>query len=808
MKLILLALWREENNQLDLAKTLEAKAIEHLNIKLNSSVESARKVSYQGSVTNFPYGSMGFTRAKLALDLKDGLHLDSGELNDLINKAMDLLVDQYNFLIRNGRYGVKENLSPKTHNFSNNDEQLLAIEDYSAIKLAVLSVQALNANQIEASKAYLSEATAELQQKLMTKIEQDRHATYQNALDTSVINTLGYFKAKLALELDNGLQFSDKELTEMVNRAQEKLIKAYNNLLRLERLGVRDSLPNLVYTKQTNNNSVPPITDYDAIVYQILANMALNSKDADSIEKETALSSLARDKVKENLMRELEEKRHGSYKTALNNATPNSYLQIKSRLALELPDGLKISEFEIEQGIRKALEKLATRYNTFITTGRFGIKSNIPPITSIPDMYDSSMPPEPLRNFEMIKLAFLSVGALNSGAADSAKNLEDQAFAKLEELITLTLETKRHAEYQTLLDNSTRGTYGWVKARLALELPNGLKLSDKELTEAVLKGQEKLVSHYNFLIKSGRLGVKKPIDPINITSTPSNSSALHIPDFEATKAAVLAVSSLSAGQAELALGMEKEAQNYLERNLITALETDRHTLYTNTLNSASPDSFGFFKARLALDLPDGLRLSDAEVGRLVNRAEETMILRGKWPGTVEEMKLTMPEDGNVYLPYNIETVLSAALPSGKPIPIYGRSYDYHENGPGYSTADSNNQDPALIDRGEIVAEGRRSKVYFVRGNLGEEKCIRILYKRKAIPHTSDSEKMYLLNYPAIFEMVPGFQAQALSPEKAKYHEENALRLLRAELEENKGPNRYNIKVQANAFSLSEVQNLV
>ena len=68
--------------------------------------------------------------------------------------------------------------------------------------------------------------------------------------------------------------------------------------------------------------------------------------------------------------------------------------------------------------------------------------------------------------------------------------------------------------------------------------------------------------------------------------------------------------------------------------------------------------------------------------------------------------------------------------------------------------------------------------------------------------------MYLLNYPAILEMVLGFQAQSASPEKAKYHEENAIRLLRAELEENKGPNRHNIKVQARAFALSEIENLV
>ena len=731
-----------------------------------------------------------------------------GELNDLINKALDLLVDEYNFLIRNGRYGVKENLPALSHTFSGNDEQLLPIQDYAIIKMGVLAVQATNANQPDLYANYVKQAVQDIERNLAFAVETKRHTTYQTLLDGSTAGTMGYMKSRLALDLPNGLTYSDKELTEMVNKAQERLISHYNTLIKVGRYGVKDELPNFTYIKLVNDSDNLAISDYNAVRYEVMSNIALVSNEPDASAKASAFDAQAIQKIEENLMVQLETKRHANYKTSLANAVEGSYLQIKSRFGLELPDGLKLSNFEIEQGIKKAVEKLASRYNSLIKSGRFGVKSDLAFLPSSFDIYDASLPPEPLRNFDLIKYAYLSIASLNSGELDAARILEEQAFVKLEELVTLSLETKRHSEYQTLLDNATRNTYGWVKARLALELPNGLKLSDKELTDLVLKAQEKLVSHYNFLIKSGRLGVKKPINSINITNTPSNSTLLHIPDFEATKAAVLAVSSLSSGQADLALAMEKEAQMYLEKNLITELETERHTIYLTALNSASPDSFGYFKARLALDLSDGLRLSDAEVGRLINRAQETLILRGKWPGTVEEIKMTMPEDGNIYLPFNIETVLSAALPNGRPIPIYGRSYDYHENGPGYSTADSNNQDPALIDRGETIAEGRRVRVYFVRGNLGEDKCIRLLYKRKAIPHTSDSEKMYLLNYPAILEMVLGFQAQSASPEKAKYHEENAIRLLRAELEENKGPNRHNIKVQARAFALSEIENLV
>lgn len=808
LKLMMLALWREENNQMDLAKTLEAKAIEHLSGKTDSSIELARKISYQSSINNYPYGTMGFVRSRLALDLKNGLRLDDAELIDLINKATDILVTKYNFLIRNGRYGVKDNLPSLTNEFSYNDERLLPIRDYSIIKMGVLSVEATNGSKPDIAEAFIAQAMKEIERQLALDVETKRHTVYQNSLESFPIGTLGYTKAKIALDLPNGLRFSDKELTEMVNKAQEKLISHYNSLLKTGRYGVKDALANLTYSFLSSNSGILAVKDYDAIRYEVMSNLALVSGDPDSSTKSEALTNQAFLKLEKELQTRLETKRHLEYKSALEGADEGTYLQIKAKLALELEDGLKASDSEIEQGIKKAIEKLINQYNSLIVSGRLGVKSNLPKLNQAVTVYDSGLPPEPLRDYDTIKYAYLSIGALNRGQIEQAKILENEAFQILEKDVADELEVKRHTTYQALLDNSARGTYGWAKARLALELPNGIKLSDKELTDLVLKAQEKLISHYNFLIKAGRLGVKRPLDLIEIASTPPDSSNLPISDYEAIKAAAMAVSGISAGQADLAMALEKEAQSYLERNLITALETDRHTLYANALSSASPDSFGFYKARLALDLPDGLRLSDPEVGRLLNRAEETLILRGKWPGTVDEIKLTMPNDGNIYLPFNVETILSAASAEGLPIPVYGRSYDYHENGPGYSTSENNNQDTALIDRGETFSEGKRVRVYFVRGNLGDEKCIRILYKRKAIPHTADSEKMYILNYPALFEMALSFQAQALAPDKAKYHEENALRLLRAELEENKGPNRYNLKVQAKAFSLHDIPTLV
>jgi hypothetical protein len=808
LKLMMLALWREENNQMDLTKTLEAKAIEHLSAKTDSSIEIARKIAYQSSSSGFPYGTMGFVRSKLALDIKNGLRLDDGELIDLINKATDTLVSEYNFLLKNGRYGVKDNLSPLTHSFSYNDEQELPIQDYQVIRLAVMAIQANNANQPDAAVALKKEAIDLMEKKLAYAVETKRHSVYQTSLSNSVIGTLGYAKAKLALDIKNGLSFSDAELGEMVNKAQERLISEYNLLIKAGRYGVQDELPNLSYTFQSANNAVLQIPDYTSIRYMVLANLAISSDQPNSAAKSSELEAMAITKIEKNILTELETKRHSVYKNQLENAQYMSFAYLVSRISLDLTDGLKLSKQEVKQLIVKGLEKLAQHYNYLLKAGRFGVKSGIAPIDLNIPSFDTAQPPVPFRDYDLVKLMTTSVMLFNAGTIDASRNVEEQGYKKLEEMVLTDLESRRHGEYQLLLDSAAPNTYGHIKARLALELPNGLKLSDKELKELVVKAQEKLIRHYNFIIKAGRLGVKKPLPSINTNYNPLDSAVPPIKDYEAIKYAALSVSAVTAGQQEQGMILDKEAQNVLEQNLTTVLEADRHELYKNAISNADPDSFGYYKARAALDLPEGLRLSDDEIGRLINRAEETLIFKGKWPGTIDETKLTLPVGGNVYLPFNVETVLSAANSDGKPLPIYGRQYDYHENGPGYSTSDDNNLAPALIDRGDTFVDGKRVRVYFVRGNTGVNRCVKILYKRKFSPHLEESDKMFILNYPAILEMILALQTQASAPDVSKYHENNALQLLRAELQENQSGNRYNLKVQAKAFALSEVQSLV
>jgi hypothetical protein len=68
--------------------------------------------------------------------------------------------------------------------------------------------------------------------------------------------------------------------------------------------------------------------------------------------------------------------------------------------------------------------------------------------------------------------------------------------------------------------------------------------------------------------------------------------------------------------------------------------------------------------------------------------------------------------------------------------------------------------------------------YFFTLPDGAPPVVRILAKKRFIPHTSDSEKMYLQNAPAIFEAAKGLM---LGGDQIAPHFANAVKLLSSQV---------------------------
>lgn len=91
MKLVLLAIFREENDQLESAQALENKAIERLTLKTDMAIEAARRLNYQTKLNSETENSFGQFLSRIALDIEGGRRMFDGELADLINQAEETL---------------------------------------------------------------------------------------------------------------------------------------------------------------------------------------------------------------------------------------------------------------------------------------------------------------------------------------------------------------------------------------------------------------------------------------------------------------------------------------------------------------------------------------------------------------------------------------------------------------------------------------------------------------------------------------------------------------------------------------------
>jgi len=116
IKLMLLALFREENNQLDLAAALQKNCIEHLTLKTQTAVGEARRVLATSMAAGMSEGTLGYARAKLALALTGGIRVDDHELVEVVGEAERRLMQQgrewraYLLKVRGGEIALPQDM--------------------------------------------------------------------------------------------------------------------------------------------------------------------------------------------------------------------------------------------------------------------------------------------------------------------------------------------------------------------------------------------------------------------------------------------------------------------------------------------------------------------------------------------------------------------------------------------------------------------------------------------------------------------------------------------------------------------------
>jgi hypothetical protein len=97
LKLMVLGLWRENNNAPELANDLIGKAQAHLDTKTNVAVESAKTALFQNMLASCQPGTRGYARAKLSLASTGGDRTTDAQMAEILDDAEKRIMSRTQF---------------------------------------------------------------------------------------------------------------------------------------------------------------------------------------------------------------------------------------------------------------------------------------------------------------------------------------------------------------------------------------------------------------------------------------------------------------------------------------------------------------------------------------------------------------------------------------------------------------------------------------------------------------------------------------------------------------------------------------
>jgi hypothetical protein len=657
-KNMILALWREENNQFELSQGLEGKAYSYIERNITNDVERERRTAYEGLTAN-SQNTFGGMVGRVGLETIVQYRMPVTRIQSYVNRAYQQAIDQHNFISR------RENLERGTITYNTltvNSEQFDPLLPDEVVRLLALS------NIVTDNGG---DGTG-LKQQAFELIERNVVSVVERARRTA-----GGTEGRLHNELPGGLQIPTARLTTYLGQAADEASAHYDFLARREDYssGVKPSpFPYEVLR--------PLVESYIATV-----NGAV---DVSNAKKSEAFQVIERD-----LMQDVE-------------AARRALTTEEGRLHNELPEGVRIATSRFTEYLSQAAAEAGAHWDFLARR----------------ENYSSGTKPNPF-TYEVRKKFIESYLATGAGAVEVAAALKAEGQALIERDLMAEVEAVRRAE---------SGDEG----KLHNELPNGVTIPTGRLTTYLSQADTEIGAHQDFLQRREDYNGPAPT-----------------PTYEQRKLLVESYLATLAGQPEIATALKQQSLATVERDVMTAIEAARRATREGLL-ATDNESFGYHWGRIGLELPEAYKLSDSAVKRMVNAAEEQLMFAGKWVGTVAEYTLSVTATGEFFLPREIETILYMSF-DGDPKSVHDRLNEWMRGGTGYRETDDAWRQGA-VDRGESIDpdDGFLKRKYWITlPGAGDIPVVRILGKRRFVPHTADADTMYLRNYQAIFEATKG-----------------------------------------------------
>lgn len=194
-KVMILALWREENNELELATALEQKALAYIERNLTEEVQRTRRV-----VT----GEVG----RLHNELPTGLKVPTSRMTKLLNQAVSDAISHQKFLNR-----------------SDDDDIPAPPVSYEVKRALVESYLAALEGQSELSLGFKKSALDLVERDIVANDETFRR-NIRMELSLGSPNSFGYHWGRIGLGFDGALAFSNNAIKRAVTSAEESLMNS------------------------------------------------------------------------------------------------------------------------------------------------------------------------------------------------------------------------------------------------------------------------------------------------------------------------------------------------------------------------------------------------------------------------------------------------------------------------------------------------------------------------------------------------------------------------------------------------------
>ena len=679
-KNMILALWREENNQLELATGLETKAYSYLERNITNDVERERRTAYE-SLTVYGQNTFGGMVGRVGLETLIQYRMPVSRIKSIVNRAYQQAVDQHNFVSR------RENLERNTitYNALTNDiDTFDALLPDEVVRLLTLS-NIITDNGGDGA-GLKSQSFDLIERNIASTVERTRR-------------TAAGAEGRLHNELPNGLQIATARLTQFLSQAATEAGAHWDFLARRE---------------DYSSGTKPTPFSYE--VRKMLVESYIATANA-AVDLAANLKTQAFGAIERDLMAQVESARRAAGGD-------------EGRLHNELPDGVRIATSRLTTYLSQAATEAGTHWDFLARRENYSTGSKPNPFT-----------------YEVQKKLVESYVASGAGQVEAAQVLKTEAQALIERDLMAQVEAARRA---------AAGDEG----RLHNELPDGVKIPTARFTTYLGQANTEIAAHQAFLQRRE-----------------DYNGAAPAATFEQKKLFVESYLAGLAGQVDAASALKQQALALIERDVMTSIEAARRAT-REALLASSNDTFGYHWGRIGLELPEAYKLSDSAVKRFVNTAEEQLMLAGKWVGTVAEYTLTVTATGEFYLPQEVETILFMSF-DGDPKPVHDRYNEWLKGGTGYRETDDTWREGA-VDRGESVdpSDNLLKRKYWITLPSGTVPTVRILAKRRFVPHTANADKMYLRNYQAVYEATKGI---LLGGDQITPHMEKAKELLAAQI---------------------------